>query len=125
MGAVGIIGCPALSPCSDNIRVPLLVMLCKAIGGRLCRCCLQVVQIPVHLLIIGQPFPHVVQHMFRKLLGLFMSHILFKPLCVQPCLIHAYQADGGKMIVKIPQIPLGIRIQPAFHQLGNHFPLGL
>ena len=85
----------------------------------------QVVAFPLHLLVVGWPFPQVVQHILCKLLELRRCHIFPNPLGIEPGLIHTDQANGGKMILKGSQIPLGIGIQPLIQKLGDNLPLGL
>ena len=100
-------------------------MFCQTICGGFCRCCFQVIQFSVFFLIIGQPFSHMIQNIFCKLLCLLISHVCTKPSCIQSCFIHANQTDGGKMIVKASQIALGIRIQPLIQQFSDHFSLDM
>ena len=107
-----------------NIRVILAVVLGKTVGGRFRGGGFQIIQITVLFLIIRESFPHMIQHILRKLLGFRVGHILADPPGIQGCFIHAHQTDSGKMIVKGAQITLGIRIQAIIQQLGNNSPLG-
>ena len=77
----------------DDIGIELLVVLCKAIGGRLGRCRLQIVKVSVLLLIVAQALAHMVQHIFRKRLRLRVGQIFPEPFRVQPRLIHADKTD--------------------------------
>ena len=125
MGTVGIVRCLALCAGRDDFRIARLVMLGQTVGGGFSRGCLQVVQVAVHLLVIRQPLPHVVQHITGEFLALPVGHVLPDPLCVQSGLIHAQKADGGKVVLKCSQIPFGVWVQALVQKLGDDFPLGL
>ena len=60
MGTVGIVGRIPLGPGGDDVGIMLLVVLGQAVGGGLSRGRLQVVQVAVHLLVIGQALTHMV-----------------------------------------------------------------
>ena len=100
-------------------------MLGKAVGGGFGRGGLQVVEVAVHLLIVAEALTHVVQHVLGELLGLGMGQILPQPVGVQAHLVHADETDGGEVVVKGAQIPLGIGIQSRVQQLGDDGALGL
>ena len=100
-------------------------MLGQTVGGGLSRRSLQVVKVAVQLLVIRQAFPHVVQHVLGKLLALPVSHVLSDPSGIEACLVHAYETDGGKMVLKGAQISLGVGIQPLVQKLCYDLALGL
>ena len=125
MGAVGVIRRIPLCPGSDNVGIALLVMLGQTVGGGLSRRSLQVVKVAVQLLVIRQPFPHMVQHVLGELLAFPVGQVLSDPSGIKACLVHAYEADGGKMILKGAQISLGVGIQPLVQKLCYDLALGL
>ena len=100
----------------DDIGVLCLIVLGKAIGGGLGRGGLQIVEVSILLLIIAQPLPHVLQHPNGKVLRLLMGEVLAEPVGVQARLIHADEADGGKVIVEAAEVALGVGVQPLLHQ---------
>ena len=125
VGGIGVIRRVSLFSRRFDGREPFPVMLCQTIRRALRRRGLQIVQIPVLLLVVGKPLPHVVQHLFCKGLSPRTCHILPQPVCVQPRLIHTEEPDGGKMILKGTQIPLCIRIQSLLQQFGDNPSLDL
>ena len=48
-----------------------------------------------------------------------MGQVLAQPSGIKPCFVHAEKSDGREVIVKAAEIPLGIGIQPFFHQLAD------
>ena len=54
-----------------------------------------------------------------------MGEVLAEPIGVQARLVHADEADGGKVVIKVPEITLCIGIQSRIQQLGDHGALGL
>ena len=125
MGAVGIVGRVAVFAAGgDDVGVPLAVMLCKAEGGGLGRGGLQIIQlVVVHLLIVAEPFTHVVEHVLCELLGPGIGHVRPYPLGVKTRLVHAHKPYGGEMVVEAAQIPLGIGVQALIHKAGDYLPL--
>ena len=103
----------------------LSVVLCKTERGRLCGSCLKVVQVAVHLLIVGQTLTHMVEHFLGKLLRFFMGKILADPLCVESSLVHTDKSDGREVVGKGSEISLGIRIQPLVEKLCDDGTLDL
>ena len=65
----------------------------------------------------------MVQHINGELLCLPVRHVFAQPSGIEPHFIHSHQTNGGKMIFKAAQIPLGIGIQPSIQKLCDHFPL--
>ena len=124
VGGVGVIGGAALIG-GDDAGELRLVMLGKAVGGRLGGGGLQVIEVAIQLLIIAQPLSHVVEYILGKGLGLFLGQVGPEPSGVQPHLVHADEANGGKVVIKCPKITLCIGIKPRFQQLGDHSALGL
>ena len=120
MGAVGVVGRIPLRPCSDNVRIALLVMLGQTVGGGLSRRGLA-----VHLLVIRQALPHMVQHLLGELLAFPVGHVLLHPSGIEAGLVHADKADGGKMIFKGAQISLGVGIQALVQKLCYNLAFGL
>ena len=55
-------------------------MLREAVGRGLSRSRLQVVQIAVLLLIVGETLTHVVEHLDRELLRLHMGEVFVQPV---------------------------------------------
>ena len=125
VGGVGIVGSIAVAGSRDDVREALLVVLGKAIGGRLGGRCLQVVQVAVHFLIIGQTLPHMIQHRGGKLLRRRMCQILADPVCVEARLIHADQSDRREVVGEGAEVTLGVGIQSVLHQLGDDAALDL
>ena len=115
VAGIGVVGRPALVG-GDDIGVLCLIVLGKAIGGGLGRGGLQIVEVSILLLIIAQPLPHVLQHPNGKVLRLLMGEVLAEPVGVQARLIHADEADGGKVIVEAAEVALGVGVQPLLHQ---------
>ena len=112
MRAVCIIRGIALFSCCFNVRPAFSVMLGKPVCCGLRRCCLQIKQLAlILLLIIGEPVSHMLQNFFCKLLGTLICHITAQPSCIQPRLVHSHKTDRGKVIVKASQIPLCVRIK--------------
>ena len=109
----------------DDIRIDFLVMLCEPIGCGFCRCCFQVIQVTVLFLIVRQTFTHVIQHIPGKPLHPYVSQVSTQPLGIQANFIHTDQADGGEVILKCAQIPLGVRIQAHVQKPCNDCTLGL
>ena len=54
-----------------------------------------------------------------------MAQILTKPDGIQTHLIHADEADGGKVVAEASQIPFGIRIQSLLQKPGDHISLDI
>ena len=109
----------------DDIGIEFLIMLGKTVGGGLGRGGLQVVEVAVLLLIIGEPLTHMVQNFRSEALDFGIRQIRLQPFGVQAHFIHADQADRGEVIVKSSQISLGIGIKSLLQQSGNNGPLGL
>ena len=107
MRAVGVVRRAVLVG-RDDAGELLLVMLGEAVRGALGGRGLQVVEVAVLLLIVAQPLPHVIEHVFGELLGLLVGQVGPEPPGVQSHLVHADEADGGEVVVKGPQIALGI-----------------
>ena len=63
-------------------------------------------------MVVGEALSHVIQHILRESLGLRMRQILSQPPGIQAHLVHADQADGGKMVIKAAKITLCIGIEP-------------
>ena len=124
VGGVGVVRRAVLIG-GDDVRELRLVVLGKAVGGGLCRRGLQVIQIAVLLLVVGQTLAHVVEHLAGKGLRLFAGQICLEPLGVQTHFVHADQADGGEVIAKGAQVALGVGIKAVVHQLGDDGALGL
>ena len=78
----------------DDVRELLLVVQGEPIGRGLRRRRFQVVEVAVHLLVIGQALSHVIEHIAGKSLGLGVREVRAQPLRVQADLVHADQADG-------------------------------
>ena len=109
-----------------DIREAAQVMLCETISSGLCRRRLQVEQLRcVLLLIIGQPFSHMIQHPLHELLTLLVGQILPEPLRVQAHLVSAADPDRREMILESPQIGLRVRIQPRIQEVGYNLSLGV
>ena len=116
VAGVGVVGGSAFM-CGDDIGIASLVVLGKAIGGGFRRGCLQVIEVAVLLLIIGETLPHMLQHPDGKVLRLLVGEILAKPIGVQPRLVHAHKANGGEVIVKAAEIALGIGVESLLQEL--------
>ena len=119
VGAVGVVGGTAGLSRGDDVGVELHIVLGQAVGGGLRRGGLQVVQVAVHLLVIAEPFPHVIQHLLGEVLALGGGHVGTDPLGVEAGLIHTHQADGGEVVVKAAQVVLGVGVETGFQQLGD------
>ena len=100
-------------------------MLCESVSRGLSRCCLQVVQVAVLLLIIGEALTHVVQDIAGETLCALIGEISAKPVGVQTDFIHTDQSDGREVVIKCSEISLCVRIQPLFEQLGDDRALRL
>ena len=125
VGAVGVIGSLSLFSGRFDLRPFSPVVLGQPVAGGFRRGGLQIVKIPVLLLVLHQTLPHVAQHIPGESLGGGIGHILSQPAGVEARLIHAHQADGGKMIGKAAQIPFCVRIQSLVQQAGDHLSLYL
>jgi hypothetical protein len=76
-------------------------------------------------LIFHKPLPHVVQYVFRKLLGGLMHQISSEPIRVQAGLVHPDKADGREMIVKGAEILfMYLGVVPCVHEFRDHGGLG-
>ena len=51
------------------------------------------------------------QYFFCEFLRTLIAHIAAKPFCIQSCLVHSDQTNGGEMIIETSQITFGVRIQ--------------
>ena len=71
----------------------LLVMLGQTIRRRLGGGRLQIIEIPVELLVIGQTVAHMIQNLFRESLCLLIGQIRFEPSRIQADLVHSDQSD--------------------------------
>ncbi len=109
----------------DDVGIPLHVVLGKTVGGGFRGRCLKVVEIAVLLLIVGETFAHVVQHVFRELVRFRVRQVFPNPLRVQAGFVHADQADGGEMVVKVAEVALRVGVKPFFQQAGDDFALDL
>ena len=125
MGGVGVIRGISLLARGFDAGPSLPVVLRQTVCCALRRCGLQIVKVAILLLIVGETLSHVVEHLNGELLRLFTGHIGSQPVGVQSHLVHANQADGGKMVVKASQITLCIGIQALVQKPGDHFPLDL
>ena len=125
MRRIGIERCLSCLGSRFDVRPLLHVMLCQTVRGTLCRSCLQIVQVSVCLLIIGQTVSHMIQNFFGEFLGLRAGHIRTQPVCIETHLVHTDQTDGGEMIIKASQISLGVRIQSLVQKFGDHASLDL
>ena len=124
VGGVGVVG-GAVHVGGDDVGELLLIVLGEAIGGGLGGGGLQVVEVAVLLLIVGQALPHVVEHVPGEALDPCVGQIGPKPLGVEAHLVHADEADGGEVVAEGAQIPLGVGIQALLQQLGDDGALGL
>ena len=109
----------------DDVGVLLLVVLGEAVCGGLGGRRLEVVQVAVLLLVVGEALAHVVQDALRKLLRRGRGHVLLDPLGVERRFVHADQPDGGEVVGKGAEVALGVRVQPLVEQLGDDGALGL
>ena len=70
MGAVGVIGSvTGLLGGGDDVGVELHIVFGQPVGGGLGRSGLQVIEITVHLLIVGEALTHMVENILGKSLG--------------------------------------------------------
>ena len=122
---VGIIRSPAGFGCSDDVRINLDIVLGETVGSRLGRSCFQIEQITVFLLIIAEPFTHVIKHLLGKFLTAGICHIATEPVGIEAGFIHTDKADGGEVIGKGTEIIFGVRIKPCVEQLGDDFTLDI
>ena len=95
----------------DDIGIARLVVFGEAIGSGFRRGCLKVIEVAVLLLIIGETFPHMLQHPDGEVLCLLVGKILAKPICIQPRFVHAHKSNGREVIVKATEVPAGIGVQ--------------
>ena len=83
MGAVCVIRSIALFSCCLDIRITASVVFGKAVCGGFRRCCLQIEKLSrILLLIVRKTVSHMLQNLFRKLLGLRICHVFFQPACI-------------------------------------------
>ena len=122
--AVGVVG-RTVHICRDNVGIALDVVLGQAIGGGLGGRGLEVIEVAVLLLIVGQAVAHMVEHFLGELLRGGIGHIGAQPLGVQTDLVHADQADGREVVVERAQVALGIGVQALVEQLGDDGTLDL
>ena len=123
VGTVGIVGRIPILARRLDIRPFGPVVFCQAVRSGFRRRRLQIIQFSVFLLIIRKPVSHMIQHIFRELLGARIGHIAAQPSGVQTRFVHADQADGGEMVVKASQIPFGVGVKSSIQQLGDHLSL--
>ena len=70
MGAVGVIGSvTGLLGGGDDVGVELHIVFGQPVGGGLGRSGFQVIEITVHLLIVGEALTHMVENILGKSLG--------------------------------------------------------
>ena len=124
MRGVGVVRGP-VHICSNDVRIKLLVMLCKSICRRLRRCRLKVVEVAVLLLIVGESLTHVIEDFSRELLCLLVCQVCAQPLRVEADLVHADQADGREVVVEGSQISLCVRIETLLKKLRDDCSLCL
>ena len=99
----------------DDIRELLLVVLGEAVRGALGRRGLEVVQVAVLLLVVGQAGAHVVEHVLRERLRRLLRHVGAQPAGVQARLVHAHEADGAEVVLERAQVALRVRVARYFH----------
>ncbi len=125
MRAVGVIRASAGLGRGDDVGEGLDVVLGKAIGRRLGRGGLEVVQVAVELLIIAQALAHMVENLTGELLAARIGHVGADPFGILSGLVHAHQTDGGEVVVEGAEIVFGVGIQALFQQLGDDVALDL
>ena len=68
-------------------------MLCKAVGGGFSRGSLEVIEVAVLLLIVGEALSHVIENLFGEFLSFPVRKIFSEPLCVEADLVHSDKTD--------------------------------
>ena len=125
VAGVGVIRGAAGLGRGDDIGELLNVVLCKAVGGALGGSGLQIVQVAVHLLIVGELITHMVEYLFRELLALFAGHVGAHPLGVEAGLVHAHKSDGAEVIIKGAEVILGVGVKSLVEELCDDVALYL
>ena len=111
VGAVGVIGSLPLFSGRFDLRPFSPVVLGQPVAGGFRRGGLQIVKIPVSSWYFTRRSRMWLSTSLVNLWVAGIGHILSQPAGVEARLIHAHQADGGKMIGKAAQIPFCVRIQ--------------
>jgi hypothetical protein len=94
-------------------------VLSKTIRGRFGRSGLEVVEIAISLLIIGETASHMVEDFDGERLSVFVGQIMLDPASVEAGFVHADQADGREVVLEGAKIVLGVRIESAIEQGGD------
>ena len=124
VGTVGVIRSVSLASCGTDIRPAFTVMFGKAVCCGLCRSCFQVKQLTrIFFLIIRKTVTHMCQYFFCEFLCTLIAHVTAKPFCIQSCLVHSDQTNGGKMIIEASQITFGVRIKSLVQEFRDDLSL--
>ena len=91
-------------------------MLCKAVGGGLCGGRLEVVEVTVLLLIVGEALTHVVEHVLGKVLCCLVGEVCAEPACVEAGFVHTDQTDGREVVLEGAEVTLGVGVQTLFQE---------
>ena len=123
MRAVGVVGGAAVLLCGDDLGELLRIVLGKAEGRGLRRGGLQVIEVAVFLLIVGEAVTHMLQNLHSEDVALLAGDISGHPRSVLDGFVHAHDADGGEVIGKGSQVTACVGIQALIHQAGDDLAL--
>src|SRR3989344_6576812 len=93
----------------QDVRETLAVLFGEAIRRPFSRRGLEVIKIARFFLKVLDLFAHKIKNLQSELMPLWRRDILFVICKVADGFIDAVDADGGKMILEIPEVTLGVR----------------
>ena len=65
------------------------------------------------------------EHLLGELLRAAVGHVAAQPVCVEACLVHSDETDGGEVVIKRSEIVLGVGVEPLVEQTGDNGTLCL
>ena len=116
---VGVVGSSAVAGSRDDVGEARDVVLCEAVRRRLGGRSLEVVEVAVELLIVGEALSHMVEHVLCELLSPLVRHVGAEPLRVQTDLVHSDKTDRREVVLERAEVSLRVGVKPFLEELRD------